>query len=413
VVAEGLPFRLASAFAIGLLIGAERERRKTRGPTRPAAGIRTFAIAGALGGVSVLLGGQLLLAVTTAAIAGLSAVAYLRSHEQDPGLTSETALVLTVLLGGLAQTETGVASGIAVVVTILLAARNRLHRLVRTVLTPEELTDALIFCAAVLVILPLTPNRYLGPFAAINPRIVWKIVILMISISAGGYIAVRLMGARFGLPLAGFASGFVSSTATVGVMGERATQEPALARPATAGAVLSSVATILEMAILLAATSRAVLTTLRLPLLASGVAAVSYGGVLTFLCLRQQTPESRERGRPFSLKTALLLAGTIAAVLFLSAALHTWFGARGLLAAVAIAGFADAHSAAVSAAALVAAGKLPAQQAVIPILAGLTTNTLSKMVVAGFAGGRRYAAQVFPGLIFMVAAAWLALVLAH
>ena len=62
-------FRLASALAIGLLIGAERERRKGEGPQRSPAGIRTFALASLLGGVSVVLGGNLLLAVTTAVIA--------------------------------------------------------------------------------------------------------------------------------------------------------------------------------------------------------------------------------------------------------------------------------------------------------------------------------------------------------
>lgn len=413
LAAEGSALRLASALAIGLLIGAERERRKVRGPARSPAGIRTFAISGLLGGVSFLLGGELLLAVTAAGVAGLCAVAYVRSHERDPGLTSEAALVLTVLLGAMAQTETATASAIAVVVTILLAARTRLHRLVRNVLTPEELADALIFCAAVLVVLPLTPNRYIGPFAAINLRVVWKIVILMISISAGGYIAVRMMGARFGLPLAGFASGFVSSTATIGAMGGRAKQEPNLARPALAGAVLSSVATILEMAIVIAATSQATLLALRIPLLASGVAAAVYGGVLTFLCVRGKTPDSQQSGRPFSLKTALLLAATIALVLFLAAALHSWFGEKGVLAAVAIAGLADAHSAAVSAAALVAAGKLSAQQASIPVLAGLTTNTVSKIVVAGSTGGRRFALHVAPGLLLMLAAAWLGLALSR
>ncbi len=210
---EDAAFRLATALAIGLLMGAERERRKGEGPRRSPAGIRTFAVAALLGGVSFRLGGEVLLAGTTVALAGFSAVAYWRNHDRDPGLTSETALLLAALLGGLAQCETAIASGIAVVVTILLAARTPLHHFVRAAIGEQEVTDALIFVAAVLVVLPLTPNRYLGPFGAINPRTIWKIVILMISISAGGYIAVRLVGARFGLPAAGFASGFVSSTA--------------------------------------------------------------------------------------------------------------------------------------------------------------------------------------------------------
>jgi len=212
-------FRLASAVAIGLLIGAERERRKGEGPQRSAAGIRTFALASLLGGVSVVLGGNLLLGLGAGVIAAFCIAAYLRTHEQDPGLTSEAALVLTVLLGGLAQRQTATASALAVVVTVLLAARSRLHHLVNKVMSEDEVTDALIFAAATLVVLPLMPDRYLGPFGAVNPRTVWKIVILMMSISAGGYIAVRLLGPRFGLPIAGLASGFVSSTATIGAMG--------------------------------------------------------------------------------------------------------------------------------------------------------------------------------------------------
>ena len=401
-------FHLASALAIGLLIGAERERRKGEGPQRSAAGIRTFALASLLGGVSVVLGGNLLLAVTTAVIAVFSAVACLRTHEQDPGLTSETALVLTVLLGGLAQTETATASAIAVMVTVLLAARLRLHHFVSDVISEAELTDALIFAAATLVVLPLMPDRYLGPFDAINPRIIWKIVILMMSISAGGYIAVRLVGPRFGLPIAGLASGFISSTATIGAMGERALQEPALARPAVAGAVLSTVATILQMAAVLAATSRSTLYQMRFSLIAAGVAALAYGAVLTIMSVRQEAPPAAQKGRAFSLRSAIFFAGIIAAMLLLSAALNAWLGKAGVLAAAAVAGFADTHSAAVSVASLVAAGKLTAQEAIVPILAGLTTNTVSKIAVAISSGGRRYAMQIIPGLVIVIGAAWAA-----
>jgi uncharacterized membrane protein (DUF4010 family) len=401
-------FRLACALAIGLLIGAERERRKAEGPQRSPAGLRTFALASVLGGVSVLLGGNLLLATMAAMIAAFCAVAYLRTHEQDPGLTSEIALVLTVLLGGLAQTQTAVASALAVVVTVLLAARRRLHYFVSTVISEEELTDALIFAAATLVVLPLMPNRYLGPFGAINPRIIWKIVILMMSISAAGYIAVRWLGPRFGLPIAGLASGFVSSTATIGAMGTRALQEPALARAAVAGAVLSTVATILQMTAVLAATSRATLYQMRYPLIASGVAALVYGGVLTIRSVSQQAEPTAQKGRAFSLKSAVLFAGVIAVMLFLSAALNAWLGKAGVLAAAAVAGFADTHSAAVSVASLVAASKFTARDAVLPILAGLTTNTISKAAVAISTGGRRYAMQIIPGLVIVIGAAWAA-----
>jgi uncharacterized membrane protein (DUF4010 family) len=404
-------FRLASALAIGLLMGAERERRKGEGPQRSAAGIRTFALVSLMGGVSVLLGGNLLLAVTAGIIGGFCVTAYLRTRDHDPGLTSEAALVLALLLGGLAQTETGVASALAVVVTVLLAVRAPLHRFVADVISEAELSDALIFAAATLVVLPLMPDRYLGPFGAINLRTIWKIVILMMSISAAGYVAVRLMGPRFGLPIAGLASGFVSSTATLGAMGTRALQEPTLARPAVAGAVLSTVATIVQMVVVLAATSRATLYQMRLPLIASGVAALAYGTVLTVISVRQEVPFEAQKGRAFSLKSAVFFAGIIAAMLFLSAALNAWLGKAGVLVAAAVSGFADTHSAAVSVASLVAAEKFATRDAVLPILTALTTNTVSKAVVAISTGGRRFALQIIPGLVLVIAAAWAAALL--
>ena len=405
-------FRLASALAIGLLIGAERERRKGEGPQRSAAGIRTFALASLLGGVSVVLGGNPLLAVAVFVIAAFCVAAYMRTREQDPGLTSETALVLAVLLGGLAQQQTATASALAVVVTVLLAVRERLHQFVGKVISEEELTDALIFAAATLVVLPLMPDRYMGPFGAINPRTIWKIVILMMSISAGGYVAVRLLGPRFGLPIAGLASGFVSSTATIGAMGALALQEPALARPAVAGAVLSTVATILQMTAVLAATSRSTLYQMRFPLIAAGIAALAYGALLTFRSVRQEAAPPTQKGRAFSLKSAVLFAGLIATMLVLSAALNAWLGKAGVLAAATVAGFADTHSAAVSVASLVAAGKFAAWEAVLPILAGLTTNTITKAIIAISGGGRRYAMQIIPGLVIVIGTAWAAAVFA-
>jgi uncharacterized membrane protein (DUF4010 family) len=318
--------RLAVALGIGLLIGAERERRKGEGPSRSPAGIRTFGVVGLLGALSLQLGGGVLLAVATLSVAGLATTAYFRTSSRDPGLTTEAALLITLLLGGLSMQQPSLASGLAVTLAVVLASRARLHRFVRSVLTEAEVTDALILAAGVLVILPLVPDRYIGPFGAINPRIVWKIALLMISVSAGGYIAIRLLGARVGLPLAGLFSGFVSSAATVAFMGSRALQQPKLSRPAVAAAVLSTVATIIELAAVLAVTNRSVLTALKLPLIAAGIVALTYAAVWTLKNIRQKGPDSTLPGSAFSLKTALGFAASIAAVLFASSALNAWLG---------------------------------------------------------------------------------------
>jgi uncharacterized membrane protein (DUF4010 family) len=148
---SAIAVRLATALGIGLLIGVERERRKGEGASRSPAGIRTFAVSCLLGAVSLELGGEVLLAAATVAVAALLAIAYARSRTRDPGLTTEAALLLTVLLGGLAMRQPALASGLGVTLAILLAARTRLHRFVSSVLTEAELADGLILAAAVLV----------------------------------------------------------------------------------------------------------------------------------------------------------------------------------------------------------------------------------------------------------------------
>jgi hypothetical protein len=179
-----LLLNLAVALGIGLLIGAERERRKGAGPARAAAGIRTFAVVSLAGATSLIAGGALVLAVTIAGVAALTAIAYFRSRDEDPGLTTEIALVLSALLGGLSMQQPALAAGIAVALAALLAARGPLHHFVRSVLTEAEVRDALIFAGATLVVLPLLPNQSMGPYGAFNLRSIWIVVILLMAISA-------------------------------------------------------------------------------------------------------------------------------------------------------------------------------------------------------------------------------------
>jgi uncharacterized membrane protein (DUF4010 family) len=236
------------------------------------------------------------------------------------------------------------------------------------------------------------------------------VVGLIMAISGAGYIAVRLLGVRFGLPVSGFASGFVSSSATIAAMASRVKETPGLLKPAAAGAVLSTVATIVQLAVLLAAVNLEVLGELALPLALSGLAAVLYGGAFTLWALKHEGQSADKPGRAFSLATALILAGTLAVILVASAALQSWLGEAGLVIAAGTAGFADTHSAAVSAASLATADRINPDQAVLPILAAFSTNTITKIVLA-FAGNRAYALGVVPGLVLVAAAAWLGFVL--
>ncbi|MFW2456687.1 MgtC/SapB family protein [Methyloversatilis discipulorum] len=398
---------LAAALGIGLLIGIERERRKGEGPARAAAGLRTFTLASLLGALAMLLGGGATLAVLAAVVGALAIVSYRRSRDDDPGLTTEIALVLTFMLGALAMHDARLATGIGVLVAIALAARSQLHRFVVRVLSEQEVHDGLLLAAAALVILPLVPDRAVDPLGAINPRTLWKLAVLMMAINACGHIALRAAGPALGLSFAGFASGFVSSTATIAAMGAEARRNPALRAGAVSGAVLSSLATVVYLALLLAATSPAVLRAMAAPLLAAGVAAAAYGLLIALRSVRTHDGDTPPPGRPFNPRLALLFAATMGALLLLTAFLTDRYGTGGAGIAAALAGFADAHSASAAVAALQASGRIAAEQAVLPILGAFTTNACSKLIVAVTTGDRGFALQVVPGVLLSVGAAWL------
>ncbi len=395
----------AIALALGLLIGAERERRKG-GAGGAVAGIRTFALVALLGAISASFG-VLVLLLALAALAMLLAIAYARDTDPDRGLTTEVSLLLCLVLGALATRQPPLAAALAVAVTILLAAREPMHHFVRGVLTADELNNLLVLAAATLLILPLLPDRQLGPFDAINPRALWLIVILIMSIGAAAHALLRVMGSRIGLPLAGLLSGFVSSVATIGVMGAKARELPAWRGAAIAAAVLSTVATFVQMAAVLAVTDMATLRAMALPLICGGGAAAIYGALWTWKGLRLHTADPVEGSVVFSVKASLLLGLTIAVVLLVSAAMRVWLGGRGLAIAVGIAGLADTHAAAVSVATLAAAGRIETAATAVPILIALSTNTVSKAVVAWMSGEHEYARAVLAGLAVVMAATWL------
>ncbi|SFK74734.1 DUF4010 domain-containing protein, partial [Methylocapsa palsarum] len=113
-----------------------------------------------------------------------------------------------------------------------------------------------------------------------------------------------------------------------------------------------------------------------------------------------------ERGQAFSVGTALTFVAMLCAILLASRALDQWFGAAGVIGAAVVAGFIDTHSAAISVATLVGAGKLAAGKSALPILLALTTNTATKILLAATAGGFAFASRVIPGLILVMLAAW-------
>lgn len=399
--------QLAAALAIGLLIGIDRERHKGEGAQRAPFGLRTFSLAALAGNVVMQIGEPLLIAVAALVVGAIVLLAHARNTSDDPGLTSEVAFFMTFLLGALAQRNPSLAIAFGVIVTALLAFKLHLHRFARAVLTEDELQDGVLFVAAALVVLPVLPDRAVDPYGVLNPFAIWRLVVVMLGISGLGYVALRALGPRLGLAVSGFASGFVSSTATIGAMGVRAAKSAGVTGLAGTGAVVSNVATIVGLIVVLSLTSQPVLALLTLPLALALAVVVIYAAIALWRTRGQAVTGVVELGSPIDFKRAFVFALMITVISLASALLNAWLGASGVALATSIAGFADAHAPAISVGTLSATGGLTAEQARLPVLLAVTTNTVTKSVVALWSGSRAFARFVLPCLALMTAALWI------
>lgn len=394
-----LPF--VSSLAIGLLVGFERER-SNRGEVRQAAGSRTFALL-ALSGTLAAAFDTWVIAGGLIAVGGLLVVGYQRTSADDPGATTELAALATFLLGALAWTETALAAGLAITVIVLLSAKGQIHSFARNVVTDAEVEDAIKFLVMAFVVLPLLPNRDVGPYGVLNPERIWQLVVALTGISWAGYIATRALGVRRGLLIAGLAGGFISATATTASMG-RLSRTPGRLRATVAGAHLASAVTFVQLAGIVAVADSALLVHLW-PALVAG------GGTLAVIAAASSARHDPEGAgdvtvglgppvdRPFGLRPAILLASVLTLALLVGRWVVDVIGPEATMLASGAAGLADAHAGALAAATLHQQGQVGLSSALLGVGAALVTNTVVKCVLAFTAGGRQFGWRFCAGVV--------------
>ena len=62
----------------------------------------------------------------------------------------------------------------------------------------KDLRAIMQFVLIALVILPVLPDRTMGPYGVLNPYQIWWMVVLIVGLSLAGYVAYKLFGARAG-----------------------------------------------------------------------------------------------------------------------------------------------------------------------------------------------------------------------
>lgn len=388
-----LVLRVALAFGIGALVGIEREQSESGGTFAGSRTFPLFALVGALVGAfypAALPAIIVALAVPLTVAYGAKVVL-----EEDIGLTTLTAAILTVVLGALAtHSQEGAVVAVIVggVVTVLLSAKGAIHEFASQI-DDRERRASVKFILVVLVVFPLLPDEDLEVLFGLNPRFVWLMVVFVSGLSFAAYVLSRVLGAKRGIALTGVLGGFVSSTATTVSMAERTAETPALYRVCAFSTVVASIVMFPRALIEVAVVNRALLPHVAVPL---GVMTGVGGAVAGMVYWRTGSlgDVESEIENPFRLRPALVFGAVFAAVLLVSEFANQWFGASGIYATAFVSGLADVDAITLTLSRLAAEGAVSRQVATTGIVLGAVANTLVKAGLTLLIGTRKLALVV-------------------
>lgn len=383
------PFvQLAVALGLGLLVGLQRER------VDPAiAGIRTFALITVLGAVAAMLGrafgGWTVAAglVATAALVMSGNLVRMREGEADPGQTTELAALVMYGIGALvvvAPLTLAVVLGGAV--AVLLHLKEPLHRFVGRI-GERDLRGMMQLVLLALVILPVLPDRDMGPYGVLNPYQIWWMVVLIVGLSLAGYVAYKLFGTGAGTVLAGALGGLISSTATTVSYARRSRESPEVSRLAALVVMIASTIVFARVLVEIALVAPGRLAVMGPPIGAMlGVSILV--SAAAWLFGRDHEAEPPEQDNPADLKSALVFGALYAGVLLAVAWARDRFGTAGLYAVAAISGLTDVDAITLSTSRLAEGGGVPAGDAWRAILLAALSNLIFKAGIVAALGSR-------------------------
>jgi uncharacterized membrane protein (DUF4010 family) len=413
----------ATALLIGALIGLEREKHRTDAGHGGIGGLRTFILIAEVGAVSGYLAREFMApwivlaalgAVTLSVVAG-----YLQQSNLDRdavGLTTETAALVTCLLGGLTTLGyQSLAIGLGVVTAAVLAYKQPLHGLVAK-LGWDDVFAGLRLLIATFIVLPLLPNRTLDPWGALNPYTLWLLVLLISSLSLAGYVATRALGQDRGAALTGLTGGLVSSTAVTLSFAKRSREErgPATAAALTCGILLSWCVMCVRIVVEVLIVNRDMVWPVAMPFTVMGATS----GVLSWIFYRRgrNAPVvAREPGsdvplrNPFSLTEAAKFAAFFALVMLVVKIVEDRFSGQGMYALAALAGTTEVDAITLSMARYGQAGNVGV--AVNAIIIGALANTIVKCGLVLGLGGPDLRRPVLAATAVFMAAGVVALLL--
>jgi len=208
---------LIVAILLGFAIGMQRSMTYIYKGEQTFAGSRTFALIALAGYLSGWLQHYIsgFIPVSMAVFGFLVGVSYFMKVQTSKkwGMTTQVAAIVTFILGLMIRFGLeNYAVFIGVLMIILLEIKPRLRK-IESHISATDTNAVVLLLAMSFVVLPVLPDKMIGPYNLFNPYKTWLMAVIIAGISFVGYVAIKVLGQKHGVFLTGAAGGLISSTA--------------------------------------------------------------------------------------------------------------------------------------------------------------------------------------------------------
>ncbi|MFX3620662.1 MAG: MgtC/SapB family protein [Acinetobacter radioresistens] len=379
---------ILSALGCGLLIGLERERNKNTRNEQSFAGLRSFTISALLGALCFVI--HPYVGVVGAIAVSLFCLYSLSQQKEDIGSTTELAFLMTYLIGSACVWNIPLAVSMAVLLTLILMGKTSLHRFAGKTIRDYELRDGLLLLALILIASPIMPNKPLWG-SVLNPYVILKLLVLILIVQSMAHVAKRILSNDKALILSALASGFVSSTATIASLGMQVRSGEATAKVNAGAALMSCVATLLQLLLIVSGVSLMWFKLLFVPSLAGISILCAATGLFMYRSnhsdIRLVNQVNQADDRMFSLKEAVIIAVRLTLIQAGIYGANLILGDKGLILSTFLASLFEVHAAM---AGVVVQGNPANLTLIYAVVIGLAAHALSKSINAFLTGGWKF-----------------------
>lgn len=435
------PLKFIIAFALGAVIGLEREineQKDLKGDKKgkhAILGLRSFALTAGLGAITGALYGTF--PIMSGVISILFSFLLLTFYyfdtklSNDPGITTEIAVVYAYILGFLVFTNIlpmQLIVAITVILVLFMSRKEDIKGFISSI-QKHEINALISFAILALVILPFLPNETyaLSDFSGIesflknvgwniekiinlelfNPFKLWTIVVIITGVDLLGYILERTIGKNRGWLVASIVGGFVSSTATTISIAQESKRTKVIS-PLLSGAVFANAVSFIPVILLLASFNPPLLVAAIPLILVLLISAITVGVFWQRVATKEkkqkmvENKEVNESHSIFSLSSALKFVGIYLLINIVSKVALEFFGTSGFLITTALGALTGIDAVVINTAQL-AGSRIDISLALWALILANAINLLAKSVYSFMQGSREFASKFLISMLIIIA----------